>query len=101
MAWGGVGLFAVRIDEDDVGMVGFREQVAEVPVQKALSRPPTTVIVLPTNVLSIPFGRNVLVAEEALTTLSLSHVHVADDTPTKSKRDLHGQKVVDTLSLSV
>ena len=28
-------------------------------------------------------------------------MHVADDTPIKSKRELHGQNVVDTLSLSV
>lgn len=50
MARGGVGLVAVKIDTDEVGVVGLREHVPGVPVQNDLRRPPNTVIVPPTSV---------------------------------------------------
>ena len=81
--------------------VGFSGQESALPVHNGRSSPPSRVKVSPVFAYVGLLDMAVITGNDTLTTLSLTHVHVANVTPTVRNNVEHGQDGVTILALSV
>lgn len=101
VADGMTGLTGCRMFFEDVLAVGYSAQESELPVHRGRSSPPNRVKVSPALAYVTALDAVVILGKDTRTTLSLSHVHVANVTPTVRNSSEHGQEGVAMLALSV